>query len=58
MHEGWRGWEATGKQRRKRERGKQSESEKQDCNVTVSLNCCAGCLTSLIPPKQTGLTWD
>lgn len=27
-------------------------------NVTVSLKCCVGCLTSLILPKQTGLTWD
>lgn len=50
-----RGWEAKGEQRRKRECGMQSEKY---CNVTVSLNCCVGCLTRLIPQKQTGLTWD
>lgn len=45
-----RGWEAKGKQRGERECRIQIEG--QFCNVTVSVNCCAGCLTSLIPQKQ------
>lgn len=39
-------------------RGEKTTWNAEYCNVTASLKCSVGCLTGLIPPKQTGLMWD